>query len=104
MMVRWRHPRAECSPAAPAWRSRWPGFVPNAADGEHDLGTRGVSFHLRAQALHVNVDEAGVCGVPVAPDLFEKHLTGEHLAGLAGQRDEQVELERGERDRRAFAR
>lgn len=52
---------------------------------------------LAAQALHVHVDQSGVAGVPVAPDLLEEHLTGEHLPGLAGQGDE-VELERGERE------
>jgi hypothetical protein len=41
--------------------------------------------------------------VAVAPDLLEQHLAGEDLPRLAGQRHQQVELERGERDRLAVA-
>lgn len=53
---------------------------------------------LAAQSLDVNIDQPGVTGVPVAPHLLEEHLAGEHLPGLAGQGDEQVELERGDRE------
>ena len=89
--------------ARPRQRSRRAGFVPHAAHRQHDLGTLGVALDLRAQPLHVHVDQPGVGRVPVAPHLLEQHLAGEHLARLAGQRDEQVELERGQRDRRALA-
>ena len=57
-----------------------------------------VAFDLGAQALHVDVNEPGVRRVPVTPDLLEQHLAGEDLARLASQRDEQVELERRQRD------
>src|SRR4051812_40278944 len=82
-----------------AVRSRRPGLVTDAAHGEHDLGLLGVALDLGAQPLDVHVDQSGVRGVPVAPHLLEQQLAGEHLPRLAGQRDEQVELERGERDR-----
>ena len=56
----------------------------------------GIPLDLGAQPLHVHVDQPGVRRVPVTPDLLEQHLTGEDLPGLAGQRDQQVELQRGE--------
>jgi hypothetical protein len=52
----------------------------------------------------VDVDEAGVRRVTVPPHLLEQDLTREHLPGLAGQRHEEVELQRGERDRLARTR
>ena len=70
------------------------GLVADAADGQHDLGVLRVGLDLGAQPLHVDVDQPGVGGVAVAPDLLEQHLAGEHLPGLAGQADQQVELER----------
>ena len=75
-------------------------LVADAADGHDDLGSLRVLLDLGAQPLHVHVDQPGVGGVPVAPDLLQQHLAGEHLARLAGQRDQQVELQRGQRDRR----
>lgn len=42
--------------------------------------------------------------MPVAPDLLEQHLSGEHLPGLAGERDKQIELQRSQRDLRTAAR
>ena len=52
----------------------------------------------------MHVHEPGVRRVPVAPDLFQQHLASEDLPGLAGQRDEQVELERSQADRVTRAR
>src|SRR4051812_118098 len=80
---------------ARSWRT---GLVADAADGQHDLRLLGVALDLGPQALDVHVDQPGVRGVPIAPDLLQQQLAGEHLPGLAGQRDEQVELEGGERD------
>src|SRR5580765_5730752 len=74
-------------------------LVADTADRHDDLGVLGVLLALRAQPLHVHVDQPGVRGVPVAPDLLEQDLAGEDLPRLAGQRDQQVELERGEVER-----
>ena len=51
-------------------------------------------FHLGAQPLDVHVHEPGVRLVLVAPDLVEQLLTGEHLAGIGRQGNQQVEFER----------
>lgn len=51
----------------------------------------------------MHVDESSVRRVPVSPHLFEEDVAGEHLTGLARERDEQVELERGQRDRHTVA-
>src|SRR5438874_4615099 len=75
-----------------SWRA---GFVPDAAHRQHHLGPFRVALDLGPKSLHVDVNEPGVGRVPVAPDLLEQHLAGEHLPRLAGQRDEQVELQRG---------
>ena len=75
-------------------------LVADAADRHDDLGVLGVVLDLGAQPLHVDVDQAGVAGVAVAPDLLEQHLAREDLPGLAGERDEQVELQRRQRERR----
>src|SRR5690606_18964232 len=76
----------------------WAGLVAHTAHGQHDLGVFRVAFDLRAQALDVDVHQAGVGRVAVAPHLLEQHLAGEDLARLAGQRHEEVELQRGQRD------
>src|SRR4051812_1614630 len=76
-----RHRRAtSCQPrctrivvTAPR-RSRGASLVAHAAHGDDDLRMLGVAFDLRAQPLDVNVDEAGVGGVPVAPHLLEERL------------------------------
>ena len=86
--------------ASPTWsgRSR---PVAHAAHGDDDLGPLGVLLDLGAQPLDVDVDEAGVTGVAVAPHLLEQHLAGEDLPRLARERDEEVELERGQAERLA---
>src|SRR5215472_3480026 len=71
-------------------------LVPNAADRDDDLGVLRVLFDLGPEPLHVHVHQPGVRCVPVAPDLLQEHLAGEDLSRLAGQRDQQVELERRE--------
>src|ERR1700755_983058 len=59
-------------------------LVADTADRHDDLGVLGVLLDLRAQALHVHVDQPGVRGVPVAPDLLEPDLAGEGLPRRAG--------------------
>ena len=67
-------------------------LVADTADGHHDLGVLRVVLDLGPQPLDVHVDQPGVGGVPVAPDLLEQDLAGEHLPRLARQADQQVEL------------
>src|SRR5215475_2140950 len=116
-MTACRHPAAlACNGMAAAVRStvisRSPDHVPNSggsrlvADASHshdDLGPLRVTLNFRPQPLHVHVDQAGVGRMPVAPDLLEQHLAGEHLPGLAGEGDQKVELQRRERDGSAVA-
>src|SRR4051812_23749329 len=56
--------------------------VADAADGHDDARVVGAFLHLAAQALHVQVHEAGVGLVVVAPDLLEQQLAREHLLRL----------------------
>src|SRR3954453_7184781 len=79
--------------------SAGPCLVTHTTDGHHDLGPLRVLLDLGAQPLHMHIDEPGVGGVPVAPHLLEEHLTREHLPRLARERDQQVELQRRQRDR-----
>src|SRR5665811_1610086 len=51
----------------------------------------------------MDIHQAGVRRVPVAPDPLKENLAGEHLPRLARQCHQQVELERRERDHRAVA-
>src|SRR5690625_1089006 len=78
------------------------GVTRPVADPTHrhdDLGVLRILLDLRAQALDVDVDQTGVGGVPVAPHLLEQHLAAEHLPRLAGQGQQEVELQRRQRDR-----
>ena len=47
----------------------------------------------------MHIHQTGVGRVPVAPDLLQEHLACEHLPRLARERDQQVELQRRQRDR-----
>src|SRR5579859_2543511 len=85
----------------PGRRSGRPRLVAHPAHRDHDLRALGVFLDLGPEPLHVHVDQPGVRRVPVAPDLLKEHLAGEDLARLPGQRHQQVELQRGEVDRRA---
>src|SRR3954451_11590609 len=76
-----------------AVRSRWSRLVAHPAHGEHHLGLLRVALDLGAQSLHVHVDQPGVRRVPIAPDLLQQQLPGEHLARLAREGHQQVELE-----------
>src|SRR6478609_1257808 len=79
-------------------RSCVPRPVPDAAYSDDHLGVLGILLDLGTQPLHVHVHQPGVGRVPISPHLLQQHLAGEHLARLAGQGDQQVELQRGERD------
>ena len=76
-------------------------LVTDATHGHDDLRPLRVLFDLGPQPLDMHVDQPGVGGVPVTPDLLEQHLAGEDLARLAGEGDEKVEFERGEVQRLA---
>src|ERR1700722_13345481 len=71
-------------------------LVTDTAYRHDDLGMLRVLLDLGPQPLHVHVDQPGVGRMPVAPDLLEQPLPGEDLPGFAGQRHEQVKLQRGE--------
>src|ERR1700722_1490120 len=62
-------------------------LVSDTAHRDHDLRVLGVLLDLGPQTLHVHVHQPRVGRVAVAPDLLEQHLTGEHLARLAGEGD-----------------
>lgn len=51
----------------------------------------------------MHVDESSVRRMPVSPHLFQEDIAREHLPRFAGEGDEQVELERGQRDRHTVA-
>src|ERR1700689_4656155 len=67
-------------------------LVTDAADRDHDLRALRILLDLGTQPLDVHVDEPRVGGGPVAPDLLQQHLPGEHLPWLPCQRYQQVEL------------
>ena len=74
------------------------GLVSDAANREHHFGGFRIALDLGAQPLDMHVDQPGVCGVAVAPDLLQQQFTGEHLPRLPGQRHQQIEFQRGQRD------
>src|SRR5579875_123071 len=76
-------------------------LVSHAADRDHDLRMLRIPLDLGPEPLYVHVHQPGVRRVPVTPDLLEQHLTGEHLPWLAGERDQQVELQRRKAERLA---
>jgi hypothetical protein len=64
------------------------GLVADASNGQHDLGLIGVILDLCAEALHVNIHQARIGGMPVTPDLLEQYLAREYLTGLLREADE----------------
>ena len=87
-------------------RRRSRGFADPVADTahrHHDRGTLGVLLDLGPQALDVNVDQAGIGRVLVAPHLAEQLLAGEDLPRRASQGDQQLELQRSQSDDRVAA-
>ena len=67
-------------------------------------GAAGVALHLVAQPADVDIDRALALDVGVvAPHRGEDLLAAERLAGVARQKDEQLELGRGEVEQRLIA-
>src|SRR4029077_12123546 len=84
-----------------SWRSGRPSVrepVADAGHGEDVVRTRGLRLDLPAQVPDVDVDDARLDGVFVAPDGVEDLLAAQDLAGVAGQEGEQVELRVGQLD------
>src|SRR5450755_2138812 len=80
-------------PHPPQRISAWSRLIAHTANRHDDLRPLRVLLDLGPKALDVDVDQPGVRGVPVSPDLLEQDLAGEHLARLAGQRAQQVEFQ-----------
>ena len=57
-----------------------------------------VALDLPAQVADMNVDDASLDGVFVAPDRVQDLLPAEHLSGVAGKKGQQVELGVGQLD------
>ena len=95
--------RGEGDAPAEAARSQAPPHlldeaVADAAHGEEELGLLRVALELLAQVPDVDVDGARVAVLGVAPDVLEQRLAGEHPAGRAGERAEDLELDVGDPD------
>src|SRR4051812_32015132 len=70
--------------------------IPEAAHGDDMARIGSVDFDLGAQAAHMDVDQATVTEVVVAPDLVEQRLAAEHLARILRELAQQTELGLGE--------
>ena len=70
--------------------------VAEAAGGDDVAGVGRVGLDLGAQPADVDVDQAAVAEVAVAPDPVEQVLAAEDPAGVERQLDEQPELGLGE--------
>src|SRR5438477_13191185 len=91
---RWRRPTGP-GPLAPLSfttpRSQLE-LVAQASNGQHVRGIGGVVLHLQAQTPDVDVDQAAVAEVSVAPHLVEQRLPAEHPPRGIGQLAQQPEL------------
>src|SRR2546423_13862926 len=67
--------------------------IPDASHGEQVLGVLGVALDLLAQVADVDVDRARIAVGGIAPDPCQQHVPGEHAAGRAGERREDLELD-----------
>lgn len=76
--------------------ARVPGTVAHATNGEDHLRVFRILLHFGAQALDVDVDEAGVRGMAVAPHLFEQFLASKDLEGLASEDRQEIEFQWGQ--------
>src|SRR5215469_8390510 len=85
---------ATANRAGASARSARTRLISNAPDGHDDFRSFGIPLDLGTETLHVDIDKPGVGRVPIAPYLLEQNLAGEDLPGLAGQGDEQIELQR----------
>src|SRR5262245_12841965 len=71
-----------------AWRLSGPQDEPDAADRVQDAGLA----ELASQVPDENVGHVGLGVEVVAPDLLVQPLAGDHLAGMAHEDAEQLEL------------
>src|SRR5246127_1473235 len=78
--------------------SRGSGLVTHSSNGQHHSRVLRVLLDLGPQTLDVHVHQTGVRRVTISPHLFEQHITSKPLARFACQRDQQVELQRGQGD------
>ena len=80
-----------------------PGACSPGPHGDDVARVGRVGLDLRAQPADVDVDEATVTEVAVAPDALEQHLAAEHPTGALGQLHQHAELGLGEVDVAAVA-
>src|ERR1700730_18783887 len=73
--------------------SRFPEPVADAANGENELGVRGIGLELLAQVAHVDVDRARVAKVRAAPQCLEQHPPAVDAPGMRHQRPQDLELD-----------
>ena len=78
-------------------------LVAHAPDGEDEAGIGGVGLDLGAQPADVDVDQAPVAEVVIAPDPLEEMLAAQYLARVIGQLAQQAELGPGAVDLLAVA-
>src|SRR6185503_7340491 len=76
--------------------SRVPERVADAVDRTNEPRLGAILAQLPADARHVRIDDASTRVVAVAPDAIHQLLAAEDDAGLAGEREQDLELERGE--------
>src|SRR6516225_5510424 len=76
-------------------------LVAGASDGEDQLGPLRVGFELGAQPVDVRRHGVLVAVVAVAPDGVEQLAAREDMARVRCEMQQQIELERGEIERRA---
>src|SRR5438477_7452116 len=74
--------------------------VAHRAHGGDRRDARG-DRQLAAQVTDVDVDDVALAAVPLTPYRLQKPLAAEHLASVAQQIDEQVELRTRQQDRLA---
>src|SRR3979411_2626530 len=70
--------------------------VADSRHGQDVIRTRGLALDLPPEVANVDVDDACLDRVFVAPDRVEDLLPAEHLARIAGEEGQQVELGMGE--------
>ena len=72
--------------------------VAHSADSHHNGRVLRIDLDLGAQALNVDIDQARVGGVLIAPHLLQKLLATENPPGLARQGHQELELQGCERN------
>src|SRR5207237_2543285 len=72
--------------------------VPDPGDGQDVIRTRGLRLDLAAQVSDVHVDHPRFDRILVTPDRVQDLLPAQHLAGVAGEEGQQIELGVGQLD------